>query len=93
LRRKRIPGAAAIPDGARAEETQESQMNVSKLIPSLVVAASLLVGVEPVAMALPAAPQPAVGASADQLIVKTVTRAGVAHRSARRTSRRVVRRH
>jgi hypothetical protein len=31
--------------------------------------------------------------ASDGLVVKTVTRAGVAHRTARRTTRRVVRRH
>lgn len=59
------------------------------------LAASMLFGFEPIAEATPAAAPPsAVGVSAsDGLIVQALTRAGVAHRSARRTSRRVVRRH
>jgi hypothetical protein len=60
----------------------------------LLIGASLLVGFEPVAEAMPAAgpataPELSVG---DGLVVKTVTAVGVAHRSARRTARRTTRR-
>jgi hypothetical protein len=60
----------------------------------LLIGASLLIGYEPVAEAMPvAAPESVVGiSSSDGLVVQAVTRAGVAHRSARRTTRRVVRR-
>jgi hypothetical protein len=66
-----------------------------KQILGLLIGASLLIGYEPVVEAMPAAmPNSAVGISnSDGLVMQAVTRAGVAHRSARRTTRRVVRRH
>lgn len=69
-------------------------MTRTKLL-GLLIGASLLIGFEPLAEA---APVSIPGASSeitvsDGLAVKAVTRAGVAHRSARRTTRRVVRRH
>jgi hypothetical protein len=69
-------------------------MKPAKLL-GLLIASSLLVGFEPVAEAAPAStPGSATElVASDGLVVKTVTRAGVAHRSARRTSRRVGRRH
>ncbi|HXY59811.1 MAG TPA: hypothetical protein VEH76_14680 [Methylocystis sp.] len=61
----------------------------------LLIGASLLIGYEPVAEAMPAAaPGNATEiSSADGLVVKTLTRAGIHHRTVRRTSRRVARRH
>lgn len=56
------------------------------------VAATLVLSFEPPAEATPAAGPIGVSVS-DGLVVQAVTRAGVAHRSARRTARRVVRRH
>jgi hypothetical protein len=66
-----------------------------KQILGLLIGASLLIGYEPVVEAMPAAmPNSSAGISnSDGLVVQAVTRAGVAHRSARRTTRRVVRRH
>jgi len=60
----------------------------------LLIGASLLVGFEPVAEAMPAvvpgaAPELSAG---DGLVVKVVTAVGAAHRSARRTARRTTRR-
>jgi hypothetical protein len=65
-----------------------------KKILGLLIGASLLIGYEPVVEAMPlAAPVSVVGISnSDGLVVQAVTRAGVDHRSARRTTRRVVRR-
>ncbi|HXZ14880.1 MAG TPA: hypothetical protein VEH77_02705 [Roseiarcus sp.] len=61
----------------------------------LLIGASLLIGYEPAAEAMPAAtPGSAIEVSnSDGLVVKAWTRAGAYHRSARRTSRRVGRRH
>jgi hypothetical protein len=61
----------------------------------LLIGASLLIGYEPVAEAMPTAAPGAAAAisSMDGHVVKALTRAGVAHRSTRRASRRVVRRH
>jgi hypothetical protein len=66
-----------------------------KNIFGLLIGASLLIGYEPVVEAMPVAvPGSVVGISnSDGLVVQAVTRAGVAHRSARRTTRRVIRRH
>ena len=67
-------------------------MTMGKIL-GLALGASLLVGFEPVAEAAPmAAPRAVVMSNSDGLVVQAVTRAGVAHRSARRTTRRVVRR-
>jgi hypothetical protein len=63
-----------------------------KTLAGMALAVSLL-GFAPVAEAAPIAAAPVASAvSADGLVVKTVTRAGVAHRSTRRTARRVNRR-
>jgi hypothetical protein len=64
-----------------------------KLAMGLAVAASLL-SFAPVAEAAPviASPGAVTLPNADSPIVPVVTRAGVAHRSARRTTRRVIRR-
>jgi len=60
----------------------------------LAIGATLLFGYEPIAEATPMAAPPAVVISnSDGLVVQAVTRAGVAHRSTRRTARRVGRRH
>ena len=61
----------------------------------LAIGASLLIGYEPAVEATPMiAPPSVVGISnSDGLVVQVLTRAGVAHRSARRTTRRVIRRH
>ena len=60
----------------------------------LIFGAFLLLGYAPAAVAMPASPGIAAGISNDDgLVVKAVTRAGVAHRSARRTARRVNRRN
>jgi hypothetical protein len=69
-------------------------MTPAKIL-GLAIGASLLFGFEPVAEAVPmAAPPSAVAISnSDGPIVQVLTRAGVAHRSARRTTRRVIRRH
>jgi hypothetical protein len=68
-------------------------MRILKLI-SLTFAGMLLASLTPGAQAAPAAYSSAVAETAvcGDMVVKAVTRAGVAHRSARRTSRRVVRR-
>lgn len=69
-------------------------MTCTKLL-GLLIGASLLVGYEPLAEAAPAS-LPGTSSEmtvSDGLVVKTVTAAGVAHRSTRRTTRRVVRRH
>ncbi len=61
----------------------------------LLIGASLAIGFEPVAEAMPAAtPGSAaeIGVS-NAPVVQVVTRAGVVHRSTRRTARRVERRH
>jgi hypothetical protein len=62
---------------------------------AFLIGASLLMGFEPVAEAAPAATPGSAAeiSNSDGLVVQALTRAGVAHRSARRTSRRVVRRH
>lgn len=64
-----------------------------KLLTGIAVAASLL-SFAPLAEAAPIVASSAVATASgsDGLIVKTVTRAGVAHRSTRRTARRVNRR-
>jgi hypothetical protein len=68
-------------------------MTRTKLL-GLAVAASLLAGYEPIAEASPiAAPPSEFISNLNGPLVQIVTRAGVAHRSARRTSRRVARRH
>ncbi|WP_294539623.1 hypothetical protein [uncultured Rhodoblastus sp.] len=64
-----------------------------KLLAGMAIAASLL-SYAPMAEAAPIVASPGAMAvsGSDGLIVKTVTRAGVAHRSTRRTARRVNRR-
>lgn len=64
-----------------------------KRLAGMALAASLL-GFAPIVEAAPivAAPVASSVSSAEGLVVKTVTRAGVAHRSTRRTVRRVGRR-
>lgn len=66
-----------------------------KQILGLFIGASLVIGFEPVAQAMPAAtPGSAVEVGVSNgPIVQVVTRAGVVHRSTRRTARRVERRH
>jgi hypothetical protein len=61
----------------------------------LAIGATLLFGYEPIAEATPMAAPPSavVISNSDGLVVQAVTRAGVAHRSTRRTARRVGRRH
>jgi hypothetical protein len=60
----------------------------------LLLAAGLAMSLATAARAAPAPYSPGVAETASShLVTKAVTRAGVAHRSARRTSRRVVRRH
>ena len=68
-------------------------MSRFKLLAGMALAASLL-NFAPVAEAAPIAAAAAASAvsASDGLVVKTVTRAGVAHRSTRRTARRVNRR-
>ena len=68
-------------------------MTRTKLL-GLAIATSLLLGFEPAAEAAPIAPlSNAAELNFSAPVVQVLTRAGVAHRSARRTSRRVVRRH
>jgi hypothetical protein len=64
-----------------------------KLLTGIALAASLL-SFAPIAEAAPivAAPATAGVSGSDGLIVKTVTAVGAAHRSSRRTTRRVMRR-
>jgi hypothetical protein len=64
-----------------------------KLLAGVAIAASLL-SYAPIAEAAPIVASPAAMAvsASDGFVVKTVTRAGVAHRSTRRTARRVNRR-
>ena len=58
------------------------------------IGASLFFGFEPTTEAAPlSAPSIPVISSSDGPVVQVLTRAGVAHRSARRTARRVHRRH
>jgi hypothetical protein len=66
-----------------------------KQILGFLIGASLMVGFEPVAEAMPAAMpgNAAEAAISDGLVMQAVTRAGVVHRSTRRTARRVTRRH
>ncbi|WP_026605839.1 hypothetical protein [Methylocapsa acidiphila] len=61
----------------------------------LVLGSALLLSCEPAAAALPPANLANISeySNYDEPVVQVVTRAGVAHRSARRTSRRVYRRH
>ncbi|BDV34540.1 hypothetical protein [Methylocystis iwaonis] len=60
----------------------------------LLIGASLAIGFEPVAEAMPAAtPGIAAAGVSNAPVVQVVTRAGVVHRSTRRTARRVERRH
>jgi hypothetical protein len=60
----------------------------------LLVGTALAVGLTVGAQAAPITySRAAVDAATDGFIVKAVTRVGVAHRSVRRTTRRVVRRH
>ena len=67
-------------------------MTRSKIL-GLAIGASLLLGYEPVVEAAPVSvPSSATLSSSDGMVVKTVTAAGAAHRSARRTARRVNRR-
>lgn len=69
-------------------------MSPFKVFAGMALAASL-VGFAPVAEAAPIIAAPvasSVVSGAEGLVVKTVTRAGVAHRSSRRTARRVYRR-
>ncbi len=60
----------------------------------LMLASAITIGYEPAAEAAPvSSPEGATQLTASMgLVVKTVTRAGVAHRSTRRTARRVYRR-
>jgi hypothetical protein len=69
-------------------------MRKIKMIMGLSVAASL-VSFAPIAEAAPivVAPTAVTASGSDGLIVKAVTAVGVAHRSTRRTARRVNRRH
>jgi hypothetical protein len=64
-----------------------------KLLTGIALAASLL-SYSPIAEAAPivASPGAAAVSGSDGLIVKTVTAVGAAHRSSRRTTRRVMRR-
>lgn len=69
-------------------------MTINRKLLGFAVGASLIIGFEPAAMALPVAAS-AIGAEAavaGDHVEKTVTRAGAAHRSTRRTARRVNRR-
>lgn len=68
-------------------------MTMMKLMMGSFIAAALL-SFAPVTEAAPivASPGAATISNSDGLIVQVVTRAGVAHRSARRTTRRVIRR-
>jgi hypothetical protein len=60
----------------------------------LLLATGFAMAMVPAAQAAPAPYARAVAETASShLVTKAVTRAGVAHRSARRTTRRVVRRH
>lgn len=65
-----------------------------KLMMGLAISASLL-SFAPIAEASPIAASPSAVtiSNSDGPVVKVVTRAGVAHRSTRRTARRVNRRH
>ena len=69
-------------------------MRKIKLLMGLSIAASLL-SFAPIAQAAPivASPVAVTASGSDGLIVKAVTAVGVAHRSTRRTARRVNRRH
>ena len=68
-------------------------MTRSKIL-GLAIGASLLLGYEPVADAAPVTiPSSATLSNSDGMVVKTVTAVGAVHRSARRTARRVNRRH
>ena len=67
-------------------------MRKIKLLMGLSIAASLL-SFAPIAQAAPIVASPVAVTASDGLIVKAVTAVGVAHRSTRRTARRVNRRH
>ncbi len=68
-------------------------MNWYKIL-GLAIGVSLLFGYEPSAEAAPVSvPSRAVISNSDGIVVQAVTAVGVAHRSTRRTARRVNRRH
>ena len=68
-------------------------MTPTKMIVGLVVAGSMM-SFGPIAIAMPVTGAQTVqmGTTAEKPVVQVVTRAGVAHRSTRRTARRVGRR-
>ena len=63
-----------------------------RILTGLAIAVSL-VSFEPIAIAMPIAASQREVIMSNQSVVQVVTRAGVVHRSTRRTARRVIRRH